>query len=167
MQYLLMSEEEFSKLCLGEKEQLLWKSARRLEAGENPRTVALTLIESGLITKNDLKLFKKWIKSLPKKTPTLNALQKRGRLWSLDKEWRGNLGHITIPFPKILFIVEKHIKTFPPYFPQPSQKGGLDTALLFFWKNLDIPTEPNYPSLALSILRRILCNPINRIVNSN
>ena len=80
MEYLLLSEEEFCRLRLGEKEHLLWISARRLEAGETPRTVALTLIESGIITKNDLKLFKKWVKSLPKKTPALNAMQKRGKL---------------------------------------------------------------------------------------
>ena len=80
MEYLLLSEEGFSRLRLGHKEHLLWSSAKRLEAGENPRTVALTLVESGIITKNDLKLFKKWVKALPKKIPTLNAMQKRGKL---------------------------------------------------------------------------------------
>jgi hypothetical protein len=80
MDYLLLDEEEFSKLGLGRKEQLLWNSVRRLDAGENSREVAITLVESGMITKNDLKQLKKWLKNRPKKTSLIKGLSRRGRL---------------------------------------------------------------------------------------
>lgn len=80
MDYLLLNEEEFSKLGLGRKEQLLWSSVRRLDAGEDSREVAITLVESGMVTKNDLKQLKKWLKNRPKKESLIKGLSRRGRL---------------------------------------------------------------------------------------
>jgi len=80
MDYLLLNEEDFSRLELGQKEQLLWNSVRRLDAGESSRDVAISLIESGLVTKNDMKQLKKWLKDRPKKESLIKGLSRRGRL---------------------------------------------------------------------------------------
>ena len=82
MDYLLLSAEEFSCLNLGPKEKLLWKSVRRLDAGEVPSLVAMDIVKEKILTKNDLKVFKKWLKIRSKTRPksVLAPLGKRGRL---------------------------------------------------------------------------------------
>lgn len=81
MEYLLLSEEEVSSLNLGPKEILLWNSVRRLDAGDCPIQVATDIVKLNILTKNDLKLFKKWLKTRPKRSKSLLApLGKRGKL---------------------------------------------------------------------------------------
>ena len=82
MDYLLLTEEEFSRLCLGPKEVLLWTSVQRLDAGEPPSQVAMDIIEQKILTKNDLKEFKRWLKKRRSTKPKsiLAPLGKRGRL---------------------------------------------------------------------------------------
>jgi hypothetical protein len=82
MEYLLLNEEEFSRLNLGQKEHLLWNSVQRLDAGEPPPMVAMDIISKNILTKNDLKQFKLWLKKYKKQKPPsiLAPLGKRGKL---------------------------------------------------------------------------------------
>jgi len=80
MDYLLLGEGEFSKLNLGEKEHLLWVCIQKIEFGENAIDVAVTAIETGLLTSNDFKMLKTWMKkNRPKrKKRDIDVIRRRG-----------------------------------------------------------------------------------------
>ena len=82
MDYLFLSQEEFSALNLPAKETALYNLVQRIRSGEDPLIVATETLKLATITSQDLRIMKKHLKQ---NRPTLakrpiDVVRKRGKL---------------------------------------------------------------------------------------